>query len=473
MNLHNIAARLIPTVFIFRSIVLWSLLFSVPATLADDADVLLELASATQLNLPGWNINNKANLCSNWHNVTCDGYNRVVGLIITNVRTGFTLPRPLMRGTIPASFTQLTSLQNLDLHYNNLYGDLPPAIFTMPNLERLWIETNALFIKSPPVITSPLKFLSLEDNWLNDTLPELNWGAFDYAGFGNIAAKCPLPQSFVDAFKRGLRPRGCNIRGNNFWIDSNNFLCGQLDVRNVSCEVFPMPYKPRYFATDDRPSVQFRAEILNHTIEFDGRDASIFAAYRTKNGVRKEYRKEYMSFRAEPSTEYEQNFGRIQYGYALPLGNWESFLVEGGTRVRANTTKQNDMITEFIFDWIIQPDQPPNIKFSTVVYNLGHVWVQGNNTYERLTTSLSFTFSYRVVHSPTSSTGSYRPLSCFYVNQLTTLCDSSVLRFSADANSMSLCSFSWQHAHHRYSMSTQHQSLRRHIPYWQSPQQPG
>ncbi len=78
-----------------------------------------------------------------------------------------------LRGTLPASFSQLTALQSLDLAGNRLSGSLPPAVFAS---------------------TTAMQYLSLYDNHFSAKLP---------ATLGSLAALTTL--CVVVAFRtRGL-----------------------------------------------------------------------------------------------------------------------------------------------------------------------------------------------------------------------------------------------------------------------------
>lgn len=125
-----------------------------------------------------------------------------------------------MTGTLPASLGQLSKLRKLQILENRLYGEFPNSIFALPELYDVGLRDNALIFNFPPVITAPLQSLELSGNWVNGTLPEMNWTRVAYlyvrssilltptlvdcqsffsSDGTDTQFKCPFPASFVAA----------------------------------------------------------------------------------------------------------------------------------------------------------------------------------------------------------------------------------------------------------------------------------
>ncbi|KAK9839625.1 hypothetical protein WJX81_001514 [Elliptochloris bilobata] len=167
---------------------------------ASDARALLQLQSALRANLSGWSGDNA---CSGqWTGVTCAGDSRVISVTLTGMG---------LAGTLPASLTQLTRLQNLNMSRNAIGGSLPlewgwerafmqvatltldgnrltgplPETYGRPGaweaLQALVVDDNQLTGALPPAWGQPgampaLSLLAARNNSLSGALPG-NWGS--------------------------------------------------------------------------------------------------------------------------------------------------------------------------------------------------------------------------------------------------------------------------------------------------------
>jgi hypothetical protein len=138
-------------------------------------------------------------------------------------------------------------------------------------------------------------------------------------------------------------------------------------VSKLTCAASLMAYKAPYFATDDtRQLTKFSASLGNFTIEFTEDEAMIFTTYPTRSGKRKEYRREYLSFRLQPAGDMSGPFGgRFRFTTNMPV--WDVFVVEEN-RIRANSTNENSLVQEFVFDYVARQGEP-FVKVSNALYS--------------------------------------------------------------------------------------------------------
>ncbi|CAK9144708.1 unnamed protein product [Ilex paraguariensis] len=102
--------------------------------------------------------------CCLWEGITCDGNNRVIRLW---------LPFRGLRGSIPPSITNLTSLSQLNLSQNRLYGPLPDGFFTSLNsLEIIDLSYNSLSgpLPSSDRLPNTIQTVDLSSNHFTGTI---------------------------------------------------------------------------------------------------------------------------------------------------------------------------------------------------------------------------------------------------------------------------------------------------------------
>ena len=101
--------------------------------------------------------------CQQLAGVTCDHNGNVVELDLNGLA---------LRGELPSSIADLTSLERLAISNNQLSGQLPPAIFSSPVLKRLDVTHNHFSGPIPcPADDSPLRQLDLSQNEFAVGLP--------------------------------------------------------------------------------------------------------------------------------------------------------------------------------------------------------------------------------------------------------------------------------------------------------------
>ncbi|CAI5513829.1 unnamed protein product, partial [Closterium sp. Naga37s-1] len=117
-----------------------------------------------------------------------------------------------------APFNALSSLVNLQLHYNYLFGPIPSALFGLKSLFTLSLGSNYL-TGSVPVPGTSLKHLDLKNNYLVGTFPTGSWQSCSALTncFANAAA-CT-----ADRGKGTVQRATCSICDS---ADGTGVLCG-------------------------------------------------------------------------------------------------------------------------------------------------------------------------------------------------------------------------------------------------------
>lgn len=66
-----------------------------------------------------------------------------------------------MRGRIPQSIVGLTNLTHLELDYNDIWGDFPPEIFSLPSIHTVILSSTAVNVRLPPLLSASLVTMSV------------------------------------------------------------------------------------------------------------------------------------------------------------------------------------------------------------------------------------------------------------------------------------------------------------------------
>lgn len=199
-------------------------------TLADlnsDKNSLLEFSStlphALRLN---WN--NSTPVCTSWIGITCNQNE-------TNV-ISIHLPGIGLKGSIPnnSSLGKLDSLRILSLHSNELSGNLPSNILSIPSLQYVNLQHNNFTGLIPSSISSKLIALDLSFNSFFGAIPVFNLTRLKYLNlsFNNL---------------NGSIPFSINHFPNSSFV-GNSLLCGSplKNCSTVSPSPSPSPSTTRY-----------------------------------------------------------------------------------------------------------------------------------------------------------------------------------------------------------------------------------
>ncbi|XP_010558411.1 PREDICTED: probable inactive receptor kinase At3g08680 [Tarenaya hassleriana] len=145
------------------SVLFFLVLSSTMADIQSDSEALLEFASLVphgrKLN---WNPSNP--ICDSWTGVTCSqNKTRVVAVHLP----GFGLTGPIPVNTLG----KLDDLMILSLRSNNLHGNIPSDLVSLPFLRSLYLQDNNFSGNIPSHLSSRLFFLDLSSNSLSGTIP--------------------------------------------------------------------------------------------------------------------------------------------------------------------------------------------------------------------------------------------------------------------------------------------------------------
>ncbi|KAL7248738.1 hypothetical protein ACSBR2_003477 [Camellia fascicularis] len=150
----------------FAALPLLLFLFLVSQTIADlktDKQALLNFVAAVPHGRK-LNWNSRSPICTSWAGVSCDPNDtRVISLRLPGV--GF-------YGPIPANtLGKLDALTILSLRSNNLNGNLPSDVISLPSLHYLYLQQNSFSGDIPSSLPPQLNFLDLSFNSFTGSIP--------------------------------------------------------------------------------------------------------------------------------------------------------------------------------------------------------------------------------------------------------------------------------------------------------------
>ncbi|KAL0719792.1 hypothetical protein Bca4012_069116 [Brassica carinata] len=133
------------------------------ADIDSDKQALLEFASlvlhSRKLN---WNTTNP--ICTSWTGITCSKNNSRV--------TALRLPGSGLYGPLPdKTFEKLDALRIISLRSNNLQGNIPSPILSLPFIRSLYFHDNNFSGTIPPALSHRLVNLDLSNNSLSGNIP--------------------------------------------------------------------------------------------------------------------------------------------------------------------------------------------------------------------------------------------------------------------------------------------------------------
>ncbi|KAL5790916.1 hypothetical protein ACOSQ2_005804 [Xanthoceras sorbifolium] len=133
-----------------------------------------------------------------------------------------------LTGTIPSSLGQLSLLSVLDLSKNSLIGNIPASFVSLKNLSSLDISSNFLTGSIPPGIgtLSKLQYLNVSNNSLASSIP---------FQLGDLEGLVDLDLS-MNSLSGSVPPDLHGLRNLQKMVFGNNFLSG-----NLTANFFPTP----------------------------------------------------------------------------------------------------------------------------------------------------------------------------------------------------------------------------------------
>ncbi|KDP21623.1 hypothetical protein JCGZ_03294 [Jatropha curcas] len=145
---------------------LFFVLSIVPQIIADlnsDTQALVDFAAAVP-HIRKLNWNSGTSICASWFGISCDSNGtRVVAVHLPGI--GLYGPIP------PNTLGRLGALRILSLHSNNLNGNLPDDVPSMPSLQFLYLQHNSFSGTFPPSLPVQLHVLDLSFNSFTGSIP--------------------------------------------------------------------------------------------------------------------------------------------------------------------------------------------------------------------------------------------------------------------------------------------------------------
>ncbi|KAJ3693538.1 hypothetical protein LUZ60_009018 [Juncus effusus] len=112
-------------------------------------------------------------------------------------------------GTLPTSFSQYKVLQELDLSFNNIAGQIPQSLFSMNSLTYLFLGNNSFTGSLPSQKSTSLLYVDLSYNQLN--------GSFSsWVSQKNLQLNLVANNFVIDSSNSGVLPSGFNCLQQNF-----------------------------------------------------------------------------------------------------------------------------------------------------------------------------------------------------------------------------------------------------------------
>ncbi|XP_054813359.1 LRR receptor-like serine/threonine-protein kinase GSO1 [Prosopis cineraria] len=183
------------------------------------------------------NWSNSSSIC-NWVGVTCDAYHeRVIALNLGEMG---------LKGTLPSKIGNLSFLVELDLHSNNLYGELPKELIQLHKLQILNLSYNEFKGEIPTWIgsLSMLQHFHLCNNSFGGVIPKsisnlskletLNWNDNFIEGFIPFEIgkfQClKILRIAVNKLSGKIPPTISNLSSLELLSLSHNFLTGDIPI---------------------------------------------------------------------------------------------------------------------------------------------------------------------------------------------------------------------------------------------------
>ncbi len=211
--MKNLKYSIVLIIFTFFSI---SIFAKNETVILNEKQVLLDLYKSLNgenwNNNFGWNGETNCEPCNGWYGVECKK-GKVVKIDLHNNN---------LSGNLPSTLNQLSSLKELLLGKNNIEGSIPSNITDLLNLEVLQLSNNQLSGELPRQISKlqNLKYLFLTNNTLEGEIPvsviKLDKLKILYLGGNNFTGELPI---FFDELEK---LEALVISKNNFSIPEKN-----------------------------------------------------------------------------------------------------------------------------------------------------------------------------------------------------------------------------------------------------------
>ncbi|XP_018449231.1 receptor-like protein 51 [Raphanus sativus] len=158
--------------------------------------------------------------------------------------TSIDLSDNLIKGSIPTSITQLSTLKSLNLSSNSISGDIPDSIGDLISLKNLSLSSNKLSGPIPDSISSipGLTHLDLSGNQLNGTVPRFitKMKSLKHLNLANNNFRGVLP--FNASFLKKLEV--FKVGGNSDLCYNRTVLSSKMKLGIAQCDKHGLPLSP-------------------------------------------------------------------------------------------------------------------------------------------------------------------------------------------------------------------------------------
>lgn len=271
----------------------------------------------------GWSFSNVSNACD-WKatpvsSIYCDANGRISQILLESFN---------LNTTIPLALAQMSSLSALVLADGELYGTIPPQLFSLP-LNFLRLSTNELTGPLPVEVLNctNLQNLQIESNLLTGTIP---------AGIENLPLveisiyknrfSCPFPFALYNKMT-AIQSNFCLLNANSWDSAENGRICNSTLFETshaTACAVAPFPA-----STNGRVGgYDFTIDAQAYQIAVRGGELMVFG----RDSKGQPYRGEYVSLRIYSLSFYEQVGPRVLFKnpsvrqfYSVPLVKLTNF----------------------------------------------------------------------------------------------------------------------------------------------------
>ncbi|KAI9083594.1 hypothetical protein K1719_034536 [Acacia pycnantha] len=147
-----------------------------------------------------------------------------------------------LTGTIPQEIGNISTLQSLDLEFNQFYGNLPPELGNLTKIERLLLNSNNFTGELPTTLAklTALQEFVIGDNQFSGKIPDFiqNWTSLETMRIIGSGLSGPIPSAIFSPMKNLTELIITDLNGSEYsplpLLDSNFTKLEKLMLRNCN-----------------------------------------------------------------------------------------------------------------------------------------------------------------------------------------------------------------------------------------------